>query len=74
MSSLKKKYKKHPIHQVHECSRSISQSKRHYQEFIVPIRSPESCLGYVFTLDFQLVIPRTKGNLREDLCPLQLIK
>ena len=62
------------FHQVHKCNRSIGQTKRHYQEFIVPIPSPESCLGYVFTLDFQLVIPRTKVNLREDLCHLQLIK
>ena len=65
---------KHHIHQVHESSRGIGQSKRHYQELIVPIPCPESCLGYVFTLDFQLVIPRTKVNLREDLCHLQLIK
>ena len=49
---------KHPIHEVHKCSRYICQTKWHHQELAMPITSPKRCLGYISLFNLQLVVSR----------------
>src|SRR5262249_61874390 len=53
------------VHQIHEHSWSIRQTKRHHQKFIMSISGLESYLGYVLFLNPQLVIPRPEINLQK---------
>jgi hypothetical protein len=51
------------VHHAHEVGRSIGQPKRHDCKLIQTILRGEGCLGNIFLLDFQLVIPRSEVNL-----------
>jgi hypothetical protein len=62
------------VHQVHEVSGGIGQTKRHHQILIKTILSGESSLWDIFFTDLDLMIARMKVNLQEDLCSNQLIK
>jgi hypothetical protein len=61
-------------HEVHEVSGGVGQTKRFHQIFINTISSGESSLRDIFFTDLDLMIARTKVNLREDLCSNQLIE
>jgi hypothetical protein len=65
---------KNQVHQVHEVSGGIGQSKRHHQILVKTISSGESSLWGIFFTDLDLMIARMKVNLRIDLCSNQLIE
>jgi hypothetical protein len=65
---------KHGVHEVQEVGCGIRETKRHYQELIKTITSGESGFRNVTRSNFDLMITRTKVNLREDFGSSQLIK
>ncbi|MFS7981277.1 hypothetical protein Hanom_Chr10g00949091 [Helianthus anomalus] len=46
----------HSVHEIHVNRRHVSHSKRHDEELVMTITSPERSFGYVFTTDSQLMI------------------
>jgi hypothetical protein len=56
------------VHQVHEVSRGIGQTKGHHQILIETILGGESSLWDILFTNLDLMIARTKVNLRENLC------
>ncbi|GJV24854.1 hypothetical protein Tco_1377549 [Tanacetum coccineum] len=64
----------HPIHQIHEYCRCVSQPKRHYLELVVTIAIPKCSLWNVFLMNSKLVITRSQVDIRVDSRPLELIK
>jgi hypothetical protein len=62
------------VHQVHEVSRGVHQTKKHHQILIKTVSGGESSLWDIFFTDLDLMIARTKVNLQKDLCSNQLIK
>jgi hypothetical protein len=65
---------KHGVHEVHEVSWGIRETKRHYQELVKTITSGESGFRNVTKSNFDLMITRTKVNLRENSGSSQLIE
>jgi hypothetical protein len=65
---------KHGVHEVHEVGWGIRETKRHYQELVKVITSGESGFRNVTRSNLDLMITRTKVNLREDFGSSQLIK
>jgi hypothetical protein len=51
------------IHQVHEVSRGVGQTKGHHQILIETVSSGESGLLDIFFMDLDLMIARMKVNL-----------
>jgi hypothetical protein len=64
----------HGVHEVHEVGWGICESERHYQELIKTITSGKSGFGNIARLNLDLVVARTKVDLREDFGTSQLIK
>jgi hypothetical protein len=64
----------HGVHEVHEVGRSISESERHDQELVKTITSGKSGLRNVARSDLDLVVARTKVDLRGDFGTSQLIE
>jgi hypothetical protein len=62
------------VHQVHEVSRGIGQTKRHHQILIKTVSGGQSSLWDIFFTDLNLRIARTKVNLQKGLCSNQLIE
>jgi hypothetical protein len=62
------------VHQVHKVSRGIGQTKGHYQMLIETVSGGESSLWDIFFTYLNLIIAKTKVNLRENLCFNQLIE
>jgi hypothetical protein len=62
------------VHQVHEVSERVGQTKRHYQILIKTVSGGENNLWDIFFMYLDLVIARIKVNLQEDLCSNQLIE
>jgi hypothetical protein len=62
------------VHQVHEMCRSIGEPKRHNQILVQLIPSGEGSLRDVIRTDLDLMITRTKIDLRKDFCTGKLIK
>jgi hypothetical protein len=62
------------VHQVHEMSGGVGQTKRHHQIHIKTVSSGESGLWDIFFTDLDLMIARLKVNLRKYLCSNQLIE
>jgi hypothetical protein len=54
----------HGVHEVHEVGWGIRETKRHYQELVKTITSGESGFRNVTRSNLDLVITRTKVNLR----------
>jgi flagellar biosynthesis chaperone FliJ len=50
---------KYMIHKTLESGRSITQSKGHYQEFMMTLTSAKCSLGNVFLFHTKLVVDRT---------------
>jgi hypothetical protein len=65
---------KHGVHEVHEVGWGIRETKGHYQELVKTITSGENGFRNVTRSNLDLVITRTKVNLREDFGSSQLIK
>jgi hypothetical protein len=51
------------VHQVHEVSGGVGQTKGHYQILIKTISGGESSLWDIFFMDLDLMIGKTKVNL-----------
>jgi hypothetical protein len=64
----------HGVHEVHEVGGSISESKRHDQELVKTITSGKSGFRNVARSNLDLVVTRTKIDLREDFGTSQLIE
>jgi hypothetical protein len=64
----------HGVHEVHEVGRSISESERHDQELVKTITSGKGGFRNVARSNLDLVVARTKVDLREDFGTSQLIK
>jgi hypothetical protein len=64
----------HGVHEVHEVGWGICESERHYQELVKTITSRKSSFRNVARSNIDLVIARTKVDLREDFGTSQLIK
>jgi hypothetical protein len=64
----------HGVHDVHEVGGSISESERHDQELVKTITSGKSGFWNVARSNLDLVVARTKVDLREDFGTSQLIK
>jgi hypothetical protein len=66
----------HGVHEVHEVGWGIRETKGHYQELelVKTITSGESGFRNVTRSDFDLMVTRTKVNLREDFGSSQLIE
>jgi hypothetical protein len=64
----------HGVHEVHEVGGSISESERHDQELVKTITSGKSGFGNIARSNLDLVVARTKVDLREDFSTSQLIK
>jgi hypothetical protein len=64
----------HGVHEIHEVGMSISESERHNQELVKTITSGKSSFRNVARSNLDLVVARTKVDLREDLGTSQLIK
>jgi hypothetical protein len=62
------------VHQVHEVSGGVGQTKRHHQILIKTISGGESSLWDIFFMDLDLMIARMKVNLQKGLCSNQLIE
>jgi hypothetical protein len=58
------------IHEVHEVSQRICQPKRNHKILIETISCGESCLGYIFGTNLDLVIAEVEINLGEHVLPL----
>jgi hypothetical protein len=56
------------VHQVHEVSGGIGQTKGHHQILIETVSGGESSLRDIFFIDLNLMIARTEVNLGENLC------
>jgi hypothetical protein len=65
---------KHGVREVHEVGWGIRETKEHHQELVKTITSGESGFRNVTRSNLDLVITRTKVNLREDFGSSQLIK
>jgi hypothetical protein len=65
---------KHGVHEVHEVSWGICETKGHYQELVETITSGESGFRNVARSNFDLMITRTKVNLGENFGSSHLIK
>jgi hypothetical protein len=55
------------IHQVHEVSGGVGQTKRHHQILIETVSGGEGSLWYIFFTNLDLMIARMKVNLQENL-------
>jgi hypothetical protein len=64
----------HGVHGVHEVGWGICESERHCQELVKTITSGKSGFRNVARSNLDLVITRTKVNLRDDFGTSQLIK
>ena len=62
------------VHDLLECARSIGQAEAHDFELIVTKRCSESCLGYVFLSDADLMIALSKVKGREHSSTIHLRK
>jgi hypothetical protein len=62
------------VHQVHEVSGGVGQTKRHHQILMKIVLGGESSLWDIFFTDLDLMIARVKVNLQKDLCFNQLIE
>jgi hypothetical protein len=60
-------YHEYGVHQIHDVSGGIDQSKRRNQIFIKTISGRESHLRDIFFTDLDLIITRLKINLGEHL-------
>jgi hypothetical protein len=56
------------IHEVHEISWSVSETKRHDKILVQTIPGGESCFWNITGPNLNLMIAGTKINLREYLC------
>ena len=56
----------HIIHEAHECTRGIGESKRHDEPLIEPFRSFKRCLPFIPRPDVYLVIPVSEIQLGEN--------
>jgi hypothetical protein len=65
---------KHGVHEVHEVGWGIRETKGHYQELIKTITSGEGSFRNVTRSNFDLMVTRTKVDLRENSGSSQLIK
>src|SRR3954453_12501618 len=57
-----------------EGSWGIGEAERHHREFIMSIACPESCLGYVFVLNTDLVVARAEVEFGEYLGALNSVE
>jgi hypothetical protein len=64
----------HGVHEVHEVGWCICETERHYQKLVKTITSGESGFRNVIRSNLDLVVARTKVDLREDFGTSQLIK
>jgi hypothetical protein len=64
----------HGVHEVHEVGWGICESERHYQELVKTITNGKSGFRNVARSNLDLVVARTKVDLREDFGTSQLIK
>jgi hypothetical protein len=64
----------HGVHEVHEVGGGISESERHDQELVKTITSGKSGFRNVARSNLDLVVARTKVDLREDFGTSQLVK
>jgi hypothetical protein len=62
------------VHQVHEVSGGIGQTKRHHQILKKTVLGGESSLWDIFFTNLDLMIAKTMVNLRKDLRSNQLIE
>jgi hypothetical protein len=62
------------VHQLHEVSGGVGQTKRHHQILIKTVSGGESSLWDIFFTDLDLMIARTKVNLQKDLRSNPLIE
>src|SRR3954463_10996776 len=62
------------IHEIHEVSWGIGQSKGHDCALIQTISGYKCRLRNILGSDLQLVVPRSEVNLGEHLGPIELIK
>jgi hypothetical protein len=65
---------KHGIHEVHEVGWGICETKGHHQELVETITSGESSFRNVTRSNFDLVVTKSKVDLRENFGSSQLIK
>ena len=65
-----KKILEHSVHQIHEYSRDICQTKGYHNELIMLILRMKGCLQYVTISYPQLVISSVKVNFLEYSSPL----
>jgi hypothetical protein len=56
-------FHKNRVHQVHEVSGGVGQSKRHHQILVKTVLGGESSLWDIFFTDLDLMIARMKVNL-----------
>jgi hypothetical protein len=64
----------HRVHEIHEVGRRISESEGHDQELLKTITSGKSGFRNVAWSNLDLVVARTKIDLREDFGISQLIE
>ena len=64
----------HPVHQIHEHSWRIRESKRHHKKFKMTISGSKSSLCHIVFPNLQLMIARFQINLGKNHRPLKLIK
>lgn len=62
------------VHKCLEGSRRVAQGKRHDEELVEIIVSPERCLVHISGVHAHLVIARAEIELREQLGTMQLIE
>ncbi|KAM0023987.1 hypothetical protein Hdeb2414_s0022g00610551 [Helianthus debilis subsp. tardiflorus] len=62
------------IHEIHEHSGCVGQTKRHNHELVMSIASAKSGFGNVLFEDSKLMITRTKIDFGETSSALKLIK
>jgi hypothetical protein len=64
----------HGVHEVHEVGKRISESEGHNQELVKTITSGKSGFRNIARSNLDLVVARTKVDLREDFGTSQMIK
>jgi hypothetical protein len=64
----------HGVHEVHEVGGGISESERHDQELVKTITSGKSGFRNIARSNLDLVVARTKVDLRKDFGTSQLVK
>jgi hypothetical protein len=64
----------HGVHEIHEVGRGISESEGHDQELVKTITGGKSGFRNVAWSNLDLVVARTKIDLREDFGTSQLIE